>query len=98
VIEDVEESSAELRVSRFREAEILQRGKIPLLHAGTGDDVAPRIAELSDLGGWIEPLNRTRIRPAVRGACMRAVRASARGGIADQVRAAAWEFCASSEF
>src|SRR5579863_3943528 len=83
VIENVEEFGAELQVFRFRQAEILQRGKIPLLHAGSGDDIASGISKLPGLGDWIEPLKRSRIEPAVRSSGMRAVRATARGGIAD---------------
>src|SRR5579863_54951 len=83
VIENVEEFGAELQVPRFRQFEILQRGKIPLLHAGTGHDIAACIAELPGLSNWIEPLKRSRIEPAIRSSSMRAVRANTRGGIAD---------------
>lgn len=85
MIEDVEEFGAELEVFVFGEAEILERGEVPLLVAGPLDDVAAGVAELPDLRGQNELLKGGRVIPAIGRAGVRAVGASALGGIADEI-------------
>src|SRR5579883_358167 len=73
MIEDVEEFGAELQIFAFRDAEILQCGKIPVREPWPLDDVTALIAELSGIrhgiklleSGDVEPLA-DRMRTAVR--------------------------------
>src|SRR5258705_12856559 len=92
VVENIEKLRAKLQIFCFRKPEILQSRNIPLLHARTGDNVAPRISELPDLRCRIQPLKCSRIEPAIRRARVHTV-ASARSArwISNQIRPVAWE-------
>lgn len=85
VIEDVEKLRAELEILVFSETEVFHGGEVPLLVAGPLNDVAAGVAKLADLGAGIEFLERGWVVPAIWGAGVGAVGASAFGGIADEV-------------
>ncbi len=87
MVENVKEFSAELNRLALRKAEILQSRKVPLLVAGTLCDVASSVAELSELGVGIEPLEAAGADPAIGCSSARSVvGACALCEVADPVR------------
>ena len=91
MVENTEKFGAELKRLGFREAEILQSGKIPLLVAGALHDVSAGVSELSNLSSGIELLKSGWVVPTIRSAGVRAIGASALRRIADEVGAIAGE-------
>jgi len=55
VVENVEELRAELQALGLANWNVLECGEIPLFEAGSFDDVAAFIAELSGRGGYSNP-------------------------------------------
>src|SRR5580693_5013874 len=84
VVENVEELRAELQALGLANRNVLECGEIPLFEAGSFDDVAAFIAELSGLRGRIEGLKGSLVEPFLRSA-----RAVIR--IADEIRPVAGE-------
>ena len=79
MVENVEELCAELQALGLANRDVLECGEIPLFEAGSFDDVAAFIAELSGLRGQIEGLKGSLVEPFLRSA-----RAVIR--IADEIR------------